>query len=654
MKSRDTITQPLLFERPDNGWRPPSPPELKPGEAVGLDFEYKPGINPTKDQPIGVGIYSPGRKQSWYLPFAHEGGGNLPKEVVLRWLATEMRGRDFYAVNVKAELHQFHNLGLDPDELDLRPHDVAFAAALLNENRYSGFSLEALLEEYLPDSEERKVQPATVDPKRFYLAHAGEVAERCEADCRQHWLLHQAMQPLIIEQGLDKVLALEDAISPAVVDMERNGCLIDRPKLERWSYEVDEKINGYFKRVHDATGLGVNPNAAKDLDRLFNALSLPKPKAFDEQKKEWVQNYSDEALETVDHPVIKDIRLMKQWMSLQSKYFQKYLNAIDSKNVLRFTLHQLRSDSTGEDKGTTTGRFSCGGDRPGEPKRNINVQQVPKCEDQIERLGPDYVVRELFIPQPGQLCVASDASQIEFRLFAHYGNATKVLEAYKQNPMEDFHMLVTKLMKPGLTDPKALKAERKHMKHNNFGVIYGMGREKLARRLGHGCTCSTDWRLRDENNRLVNKFWDNDYHEPSCPARLANSIMDEYHEKFPEAKGLLDTAASRARGVGFVRTLMGRRRRFPDGQRLHKALNAVVQGSAADVFKQKLLELYRARKSLGLTLRAPVHDEFVMDIADRGELPQLQELLDRQSFDLKCPLLWETGTGKNWKEANGQ
>src|SRR5262249_22661090 len=160
-------------------------------------------------------------------------------------------------------------------------------------------------------------------------------------------------------------------------------------------------------------------------------------------------------------------------------------------NVIRYGLHQMRSTTDQGDEesgyGTVTGRFSCGGG-----KYNINIQQVMKVEAQGENFVRDYIIRELFFTSQRLSFGASDARQIEFRLFSHAAACfgyTATADAYARDPWVDFHMAVTIMMNPTIVDKAVLKALRKEMKHNNFGVLYGMGREKLARRLGLPCTC---------------------------------------------------------------------------------------------------------------------------------------------------------------------
>lgn len=633
----------LQFERPQVDWKPEMPPPLREGETVGLDFEYRGDRSAIKARPFSVAVYSGERKQGWYLPWGHEGGGNLPFEQVKTWMQAELKNKDIYGLNTKAEVHCTRHMGIDVDPLGARWHDVAFTAALLNENRYSGFSLEALNKEYLPP-DERKVHVESLDPDKFYLGHAGEVANRCISDARQAYLIHQATKERVLAEALNRVQDLEDRCILTTVEAERNGAILDRAKLERWSGQVDERISELFMKTYSETGVACNPNKKMEMAALFHKLGLPKPKRYDEDKRCFDESWAADALKTVKHPVVQRVAMLKKYMSIKSKYIDKYLAAMDSDNIIRFQLHQMR----GDENGTVTGRYSCGGG-----KWAINIQQVMKAEKQIEEFGDEFIIRELFVPESGRLMGASDASQIEFRLFGHYSKSPFIVQAYADNPWVDFHLMVTQLMNPGVSDKDKLKALRKHMKHNNFGVLYGMGRPKLARKLGLPCWCEVDWNERDDAGRKVRWFGSNRFHAPNCLARKANDIMDEYEEKFPQAHELLELASDRAKERGYVHTILGRRRRYPHGERLHSALNAVIQGGAADLFKLASIALYENRKTLGITMRMPVHDEWVYD-CDEDKVKIIDEFFNDQRLPLSVPILWETGTGPNWKVANGQ
>lgn len=629
----------LRFERPTTEWRPEPLPQLHAGEPISADFEYKPNDNPTKIEPIGYSIYRPSERKGYYVPFGHEGGGNVDRDGAVRWLKNELPGRDVYGLATKFEVHCARNLGVDADLT--RWHDVAFNATLLNENRYDGFSLESLAEEYLP-ADERKIHPTTVDPGDFWLAHASEVAERCVSDSYLAWRIHEVTRPIIEREDLGRVLALEDRVILPVVEMERNGCRIDRGKLERWISEVDNRIEQRTIAVSTLLGTrALNADKPSDLDLAFARLGLEKPVAWDDEYQEYTPSWS--GLDTVDHPVARDLQQIRRLKSIRSKYLSKYLAALDENNILRYNLHQLRSDndSTSPNHGTVTGRFSSGGGALG-----INIQQVFKAKKQIAKMGPDFLIRELIIAVDGLDVGASDAAQIEFRLFASYANDPTLTEAYAADPRIDFYKQVAAIA----------EVERDHAKVISLAKLYAMGIDKLARSLGLECRCGVGFRCDCDlpNNGYQHGCGRAAYrHADGCPAIRAIEVNAQYDLKFPAARKLSKAAVKTAETRGYVHTILGRRRRYPTKQRLHSAFNAVIQGGAADIFKTKLVELYDARDDLGIILRAPVHDENVYDIVrDDRSKRRLQDLLDFQSFPLRVPILWESGFGANWKEAN--
>jgi DNA polymerase-1 len=498
-----------------------------------------------------------------------------------------------------------------------------------------------LAEEYLPE-DERKVHPTTIDPADFWLAHSSEVAERCISDARLAWRIHEVTHVAIERESLERVLALEDRVILPVVEMERNGCRIDRGKLERWISEVDKRVEQRTIALSaHLSSRAINPDKASDCDFVFARLRLEKPLAWDDEAEDYVPSWS--GLDTVDHPVARDLLAIRRLKSIKSKYLTKYLQALDGNNILRYNLHQLRSDNNSDspNKGTVTGRFSSGGG-----EHSINIQQVFKAKKQIAKMGPDFLIRELIIPEDGLDLGASDAAQIEFRLFAHYANDPTLTEAYAANPRIDFYKQVAAIA----------EVERDHAKVISLAKLYAMGLPKLSRSLNLACDCGTGFRCDCDMpaNNYQHGCGRAAYRHPeTCPARRTIAINEQYDIKFPAAKKLSKAATKTAENRGYVHTLMGRRRRYPTRQRLHSALNAIIQGSAADIFKTKLCEMYDARNDLGITLRAPVHDEEVYDIVKDDRCKRrVQDLLDFQSHLLRVPILWESGFGSNWREAN--
>jgi DNA polymerase I len=605
----------------ETGWIAPAElPDLSgyPDDAkFGFDTEYSSG-SVFQAKLAGMSICTPDRKK-YFLPINFRGGGNLDENSVRRWAKSQLAGKHLCILNAKGDNEVMYNWGVNFEEIGVKLHDPAFKAALINENRYK-FNLNILLEELCGRSK------AEIPGEKRDISDmaASEVGPYAEQDAEDHLDIDLAQQSTIDSEDLNKVCDLEDQLIYATGAMERKAARIDRPKLELWVHQVEMVHQDTILEIHRTTGMKVNPNSVKDLAKIFNFLNLPVPRREEELGGE--ETFEEEYLSRVDHPTIRMIIAARKLASLNSKYLKKYLKNLDHNNILRYNLHQLRND----DFGTVTGRYASAAPKEG----GINVQQVMKVESQLEEESiAQWIVRELFIPDDGQDYCSADASQIEFRWFAHYSESTRLIQEYNADPTMDFHQLVANM----------LGQKRKDAKHNNFGKLYTMGVPKLARKLGLGCNCGCD----------ANKQWNKAEHTPSCPIHKAFAISKEYDEKFPEAKELSNKAMKVAKTRGFVRSIMGGRRRYPTGERLHSALNAIIQRTAAETLKVKLLETYRNRNFLAISLRATVHDELDADIGKDPIFKQrFKELLEAPDQRIPCrvPLLWDVETGRNWRE----
>jgi DNA polymerase-1 len=295
---------------------------------------------------------------------------------------------------------------------------------------------------------------------------------------------------------------------------------------------------------------------------------------------------------------------------LRSRYLDAYPRLVSPGGVLRYSLHQLR----GDEGGTISGRFSCSQAIRGE--EGANLQQVITSEKLHDQGIEEYDIRRLFVAPPGRIVVAGDAKQIEYRVFAHFTDNPVLLDAYRTDPDVDFHEWVGK-------DVRKLRPDfgRKRIKVTNFRVLFGGGVRSTCEALG-------------------------------VSEKEGRQLLDAYDKAFPDAKRLLRLASNLAENRRYVVTYLGRRSRFGPNDRYHKALNAVIQGTAADYNKVKLAALYRARRDFDLTLRLTVHDEVVGDVPNVEAANGLAAFLDRQEWpDFKVPILWSVGTGASWGEA---
>jgi DNA polymerase-1 len=348
-------------------------------------------------------------------------------------------------------------------------------------------------------------------------------------------------------------------------------------------------------------GWDVNPDKPEHMSRLFREQGIQSDKLTDTGRESFD---SSVMAEYANNPVIAQVIKVSHLADLRSKFIVPYAEAVQG-DRLRFSLHQLKGDQFG----TVSGRFSSS--KPEGTKKGANIQQVMGVEKQKQR-GDPYIIRELFVPEPGKLLFSADMMQVEYRIFASMANSRAILDVYKADPRADFHQIVCDIVqpyKPGFS--------RKSAKGLNFTILFGGGAAKTAEVLG-------------------------------VDEATGEAMRNAYFKAFPEARRLMKLAQETASQRGYVRTSSGRRCRFPNAQRTHKALNAAIQGTAADVNKQKLVDLYTERKRLGLTLRLTVHDEVVGDVADAEAAQQVTEVLNRQTFPSRVPLLWSSATGPNW------
>lgn len=568
-------------------WRPEAPISLEGIDSIELDTETSGLKWWERDRPIGISFRTPdGRCQ--YLPWGHA-GGNLDEATVKRWAQTELRGKRITGANIRFDTHMLRAWGVDLEEQGCEVSDVMHYAALLDDHRRK-FSLDALARTYLGVEKTGK----ELDTSRMADYHSSIVAPRAEDDVRLTGQLKTVMWAQMDEQDLQRVRALEDKIIYPVCEMERNAAPIDRELLKQYVVESEREYFECIKLVTAEVGFQVNPERGEDWQRIFKRFNIE----VTHRTEGGAPSFSDEALKNIENPWIQLLRRARKYASLRSKFILPYDAAVGDDRLLRFSLHQLRND----EHGTVRGRFSAS---------DKNIQQVMSTNKQIKTFGSEqFLIRQLFVPGSG-LFLSADAQQIEYRLFAHFSEAPFLLKAYAENPETNFHTVVQGMVQP------FREIDYVKTKILNFMKIYGGGREKAAALL-------------------------------ELPLAESNVFIDIYDRTFPEAKVLLGKASNLARSRGYVRTILGRRARFPDKKFAHAALNAVIQGSAADIMKQKLIEVHAERKATGFVMRMTVHDEVCGDAPNAESAAMVGEILNRQSFALKVPILWEVKTGANW------
>lgn len=660
-----------LFDQPSTFLSPAQvkpPPRLKSAgvKEVFLDFETTGLRWWEKDRPGGVGVCTADGLEQ-YIAWGHWGGGNnITEENARQWMKDELEGLLITNLNTKFEVHMAREFGVDFEAMGCRVADVGHYAALLDDHR-KRFSLESLVDDMLVD--ERKVKEVNgqpLDGRRMMSYHADLVAVRAIADVRQVMKLKKLMWPKLTAEDLHRVRQLEEDVIYPVCEMEKNGTIIDHERVDMMVKACKAKYDALVWELCKAAGFKVNPNSAKDKLRLWQKLKLPL--SFTEEGS---PSFTGEVLKQHQHPIAVALYQATKYRSVLSK-LETYQTAVDSKGIMRYGLHQLRAvkdgSEDGNESGTVSGRFSSTEITDGV---GINCQQVWKLakqrvafgfhEDDASHDEEIFPIRSVHIPLSG-LFLSADAMQVEYRIFASMTKSKRLIDAYAddfeklkrgEEPLS-FHRFMHATLKefsPDLT--------YRRTKDLNFAKIYSAGLKKLALMLGF-ITKEQFVQLTREN-----ATW---RHPLLAKVVEVNAI---YNREVPEVKPLLEMAAHIAKGYcdercrlddvphrrgiphrGFVRTIEGRRSRFPGNKRLHKALNAIIQGTAADIMKRKLVELHAERRYTSFLMRMTVHDEVDGDIPDKVCAERVREVLNRQSYQLSVPILWDVTTGRNWAEAS--
>jgi DNA polymerase-1 len=605
-----------------SSWQPEPPPVIPPNvgpiyydtETTGLKWMVG-------DHPVGYALawFQGDELRTWYGPTGHA-GGNLDPDKVRASVRANLKGRYVKALHTKFDVHQSRNDGVDLAALGCRLGDVGHDAALLNEHRLK-YDLDSLAKDVLGM---RKVD--TVDPTRMAEYHASQVDEYARQDVRLVAMLDRKQTPALALEDLQRVRDLEDACLWPVIEMERNGAPLDMEKLDRWVIESEQDyLRLQLQLTKVIHGYPFNPSEQEPWERLFHVKQLPTNRT-----PSGGVSTAEEVLRGYDDPDVQAGIRLRKLGKLRADLLKYQKSGRRCGGLLLSSFNQLRRDHReGSGGGTISGRFSSSGFVYADEEIGANDQQVANHgwwtgewvkEHGKFKLTKDgkkipvykYNPRELFIAAKG-LYLSADAMQIEFRGFAHYAESAALDAAYAADPRVSFHEVVWEIVKP------FADIEYKPLKNTNFAKLYGAGIKKIAYMTG----------MSEEDARVFVRIYD---------------------EKFPDAARLLHQASRLASNRGYVRTILGRRARFPERQRLHKALNGVIQGTAADIMKTKLVELYQERAQTGLVLRMTVHDEVCGDVPDRRAAERVQALLDRQSLALRVPILWDVKTGANWQE----
>jgi len=607
--------------KPQTEWLPPEEfPDLSKYDEIAIDLETKdPNLNTRmgsgavvkNGEVVGIAVAVSG----WcgYYPIAHEGGGNMDRKKVLKW---------FQGVLSTPAIKIFHNamydvcwiraLGLS---INGKIVDTMIASALVDENQMR-YDLNNCSKRYTGKGKnETDLYEAAkswgVDAKaEMYMLPAIYVGAYAEKDAEITLELWQELKKEILHQDIQSIFDLETELFPGLVDMRFLGVRVDIEGAHKLKQELVKEEKACLQVVKKETGVDTQIWAARSIAQVFDKLELD----YDRTEKTQAPSFTKNFLQNHAHPLVKRIARAREINKAHTTFIDTIIKH-SHKGRIHAEINQLRGDNGG----TVTGRFSYS---------NPNLQQIPARDKEI---GPK--IRSLFIPEEGHTWGCFDYSQQEPRLVVHYATlqnlygVDEVLEAYKEGDA-DFHTIVADMA----------EIPRSQAKTINLGLFYGMGKNKLQAELG------------------VSKD-------------KAEDLFKQYHNKVPFVKQLMDNVMHRSQDRGQIRTLLGRLCRFhlwePNQFGIHKALphdaaltehgpgikraytykalNKLIQGSAADMTKKAMIELYKEK----IIPHIQVHDELDISVIDPTHAKHIKEIME-SAVSLEVPNKVDYESGANW------
>jgi DNA polymerase I-like protein with 3'-5' exonuclease and polymerase domains len=492
--------------------------------------------------------------------------------------------------------------------------DTMIAASLIDEMRFS-YTLDSVGKDYIGmRKNEKLLQEAAKDwginPKaEMWRLPAPFVGEYAEKDAEITLKLWHALQHEISKQDLWDVFNMETNLFPCLVDMKFKGVRVDIAKAEAVKTQLVVTESELLRDIKKIAGFDVEIWAAASIAKAFEKVKLP----YDRTEK-GAPSFTKNFLATHPHELPKLINQAREINKANTTFIDTILKH-EYKGRIHSDINQIRSD----DGGTVTGRFSYS---------NPNLQQIPARH---KELGP--MIRSLFIPEEKHKWGCFDYSQQEPRIVVHYASLMKlegtstIVDAYNDGSA-DFHQMIADMA--GI--------ERKQAKTINLGIMYGMGKNKLMAELGL---------MKD----------------------AAEKLLKTYHQKAPFVKMLSEAVARRADDSGKIRTIGGRLCHFDlwephgfgikkplkhaDALREHgpgikraftyKALNKLIQGSAADMTKQSMLALYQE----GIIPHVQIHDELDISIPNMEQAEKIIKIME-EAVELRVPNKVDFEKGDSW------
>ena len=614
-----TIQQPLFT--PETEWvMPEELKDLKGVKEIAIDLE----TNDPNLKELGSGnVIGNGHIagvslaiEGWagYYPIQHEQGGNMDKALVISWLKNLFKQEytTFIFHNAMYDVCWLRAAGI---KIKGKIVDTMIAASLIDENRLS-YQLNVLAKHYVGIGKDEKVlynaaKEYGLDPKKeLWRLPAMFVGQYAERDAEATLKLWQRLHRELHDQELIDIFRLETQLFPCLVEMRFKGVRVDLEKAHKIKKNLMAREQKILNKIKDLTGLQVEIMAARSIAKAFDKLKLP----YDRTAKSKEPSFTKNFLQNHPHELAQSIADAREINKAHSTFIDS-ITKHAHKGRIHADINQIRSDQGG----TVTGRFSMS---------NPNLQQIPARHPE---LGP--LIRSIFIPEENCKWGSFDYSQQEPRILVHYAKLQnlpgvhEIADAYKAGDA-DFHKVVA--------DMAGIK--RKQAKTINLGLMYGMGKNKLMAELG----------LMKES---------------------AEKLIRQYHARAPFVKQLMDNVSRKANDRGKIRTLLGRACHFDLWQPVqfgvfkplpleqarknydeplkraftYKALNKLIQGSAADMTKKSMVALYKN----GIIPHIQIHDEVDISVESDKKAEQIVQIME-EAVVLQVPNKVDYESGENW------
>jgi DNA polymerase I-like protein with 3'-5' exonuclease and polymerase domains len=615
---------------PNSEWVTPSEfPDLSHEDEIAIDLETRDENMKTlgtgwarRDGEI-VGIAVAAGSFKGYYPVNHQGGGNLPRSKVFKWIQ-EVLKTDAAKImhNAQYDLGWIRSMGWEVKGPII---DTMVTAALVDENRRS-YSLNNLSIEMLGEMKsetELKEEAAQrgLDAKaELWKMPAMAVGFYAEQDAVLTLKLWHHLKTFVKKEQLQTIWNTEMELLPILIKMREVGIRIDLDKAEILKKQFKTLESSLITEIKKLSGVAVDIWAARSVAKAFDAVGIK----YDLTEKSKAPSFTTNWLTNNEHPLAKLIREAREVNKLHSTFIDSFLR-FSHKGRIHAEINQLRSDTGG----TVSGRLSYS---------NPNLQQIPARNKEYGKL-----IRGLFLPEEGCKWGSFDYSQQEPRLVVHYAATTDkklgglagadvLIKAYREDDA-DFHQVVADMANIPRTQAKTI----------NLGIFYGMGQAKLAKQLG-------------------------------ITVEEAKAILAEYNSKVPFVKQLANRVQKQASETGAVKTIGGRKCRFnlyePKSYGLflaltekeyimehgslssarramtYKALNRLIQGSAADQVKIAMVNCYKA----GHIPMLQIHDELCFNIESESDEKNIINVMEN-SVELEVPNKVDVSIGDTWGEA---